>query len=127
VILKAILGDLESPENWLNKGRLIFKEFLGREVGGDNEFLMLQVEITSFGLSCAGIFVCPNLEVVSEGRCIHVFDKDNLLTKVTVEPLVLLFDVGIWVSCVCIVRFTSSAYAPVPLSTNVGSFEWLEL
>ncbi len=88
---------------------------------------MLEVEISSLSLSCAGIFVCPDLEIVSDGRCIQVFDKDNLLTKVTIEPLVLLFDVGIWVSCVCIVRFTGSAYTIVPFSTNIGSGEGSEL
>jgi len=127
VILKAILCDLESPENWLNKGRLIFEQFLGRKVGGDYDLLVLKIEVASLCLSCAGILVCPDLEIVSEGRCIHVFDKDNLLTKVTVEPLVLLFDIGIWVSSVCIVTLSCSAYSIVPFSTNVGSLEWFEL
>jgi len=104
VILFGVLSDLESPENWLNKFELIFKERLGTEVGGDNDLLVLKIEIASLGLSSTGVLVCPNLEVVSDGRCIQVFDKDNLLTKVTVEPLVLLFDVGIWVSCSSIVR-----------------------
>lgn len=88
---------------------------------------MLQIEISSLGLSCAGVLISPDLKVVPDGRCIQVFDKDNLLTKVTIEPFVLLFDVGIWVSSVCIVGFTCSAYTPVPLSTNVGSLEGLEL
>lgn len=88
---------------------------------------MLKIEISSFGLSSTGILICPNLKVVPEGRCIQVFDKDNLLTKVTVEPFVLLFDVGVWVSSACKVGFTSSAYAPVPLSTSLGSGEGSEL
>ncbi len=70
---------------------------------------MLQVEVAAFSLSCAGVFVGPDLKVMAEGRCIQVFDEDNLLTKVAVEPLVLLFDVGIWVSCSSKVGFASSA------------------
>ncbi len=31
-ILFGVLSDLESPEYWLNKGSLFFKEHLGREV-----------------------------------------------------------------------------------------------
>jgi len=88
---------------------------------------MLQVEIASLGLTSTGELVCPYFEIVSEGRCIQVLDKDNLLTKVTVEPFVLLFDVGVWVSCSSMVRFASSAYAPVPLSTNIGRSEGSEL
>ncbi len=65
LIFEAILCDLESPEYWLNKGRLIFEQFLRREVGRDHDLLMLQVKVASFGLSCAGIFVCPYFEVVS--------------------------------------------------------------
>lgn len=88
---------------------------------------MLQIEISSLSLSCAGILICPDLKVVPDGRCIQVFDNYNFLTKVTIEPLVLLFDVGIWVSSVCIVGFTCSAYTPVPLSTNCLRGEGLEL
>lgn len=88
---------------------------------------MLQIEISSLGLSCAGVLISPDLKIVPDGRCIQVFDNYNLLTKVTIEPLVLLFDVGIWVSSVCIVGFACSAYTPVPLSTNFGSGEWFEL
>ncbi len=88
---------------------------------------MLEIEISSFGFSCASVLIRPDLKIVPDRRCIQVFDKDNFLTKVSVKPLVLLFDVGIWVSSVCIVGFTSSAYAPMPLSTNIGSGEWSEL
>ena len=88
---------------------------------------MLEIEISSFCLSCASVLICPDLKIVPDCRCIQVFDKDNFLTKVTIEPLVLLFDVGIWVSSVCIVGFASSAYSPMPLSTNIGRGEWFEL
>lgn len=88
---------------------------------------MLQVELTSFGLSSSWISISPDFKEVSEHRCIQIFEHDNLLTEVTVEPFVLLFDVMVWVSSVCIVGFTSSAYAPVPLSTSFGSGEGLEL
>ncbi len=127
MILFGVLSDLESPEYWLNKLELIFKERLGTEVGGNDDLLMLKIEVSSFGLSSAGVLVSPNLEVVADGRCIQVFDKDNLLTKVTVEPLVLLFDVGVWVSSSSIVRLAGVGDTPVPLSTNVGSTEGFEL
>jgi len=80
VILKAILCDLESPEYWLNKGRLIFEEHLGGEVGGDHKSLMLEIEISSLSLSCAGVFICPDLKIVPDYRCIQVFDNYNFLT-----------------------------------------------
>jgi len=88
---------------------------------------VLKIKVASFGLSSTGELVSPDLEIVSKGRCIQVLDKDNLLTKVTIEPFVLLFDVGVWVSCSSMVRFASSAYAPVPLSTNIGRGEGSEL
>ncbi len=69
---------------------------------------MLEIEVSSFGLSSTGVLVSPYLKVVTEGWCIQVFDEDNLLTKVTIEPLVLLFDVGIWVSCSSKVGFAST-------------------
>jgi len=106
---------------------LIFKESFRRKVGGDNEFLMLQIEISSFCLSRAGILIGPNFEIVTDGWCIQVFDDDNFLTKVTIEPLVLLFDEGIWVSCSSIVRLTGVGDTPVPFATNVGSGEGFEL
>lgn len=69
---------------------------------------MLKIEIASLGLSSTGVLVSPDLEIVSDGRCIQVLDKDNFLTKIAVEPFVLLFDVGIWVSCSSIVRFAGT-------------------
>lgn len=88
---------------------------------------MLQIEITSLGLSSTGVLISPDLKIVPDGRCIQVFDNYNFLTKVTIEPLVLLFNVGVWVSSVCIVGFTGVGETPVPLSTNIGSLEGLEL
>ncbi len=64
---------------------------------------------------------------MAEDRCIQVLEDDNFLTTVTIEPFVLFFDVVVWVSSVCKVGLASSAYAPVPLSTNFGSGEGLEL
>lgn len=88
---------------------------------------MLEIELTSFSLAGTRVLVCPDLKVMTEGWCIQVFENDNLLTKVTIEPLVLLFDVGIWVSSSCIVRLAGVGDTPVPFSTNVGSGEGLEL
>jgi len=88
---------------------------------------MLQVEVASLSLSCAGESVGPNLEEVPEDRCIQVLEHYNFLTNVTVEPLVLFFDVVVWVSSVSKVGLSSSANAPVPLSTYFGSGEGLEL
>ncbi len=80
MILFGVLGDLESPENWLNKGHLIFEEHLGREVGSDDDLLMLEIYHTSFCLAGTSVLVCPDLKVMAEDRCIQVFENDNFLT-----------------------------------------------
>ncbi len=72
MILFGVLSDLESPEYWLNKFELIFKERRGREVGGDDDLLMLEIKLTSFSLAGTCVLVCPYLKVVTEGRCIQV-------------------------------------------------------
>ena len=88
---------------------------------------MLEIEMSSFGLTSTREPVGPYLKEVPEDRCIQVLEHYNLLTCVTVEPLILFLDVVVWVSSVCKVGLSSSAYTPVPLSSNFGSGEGFEL
>ncbi len=83
--------------------------------------------MSSFSLSSTGEPVGPDFKKVPEDRCIQVLEHYNLLTCVTVEPLVLFFDVVVWVSSVCKVGLACATYAPVPLSSNFGSGERFEL
>ena len=83
--------------------------------------------MSSFCLSSAGEPIGPDLKEMSKYGCVQILENDNLLTCVTVEPLVLFFDVVFWVSSVCKVGLASATYAPVPLSSNFGSGERLEL
>lgn len=61
---------------------------------------MAQRDLSTFGLSCTGVLVRPDLDVVREtlALCIEIVNEYHFLAGVAVKPLVLRLNVGgVWV------------------------------
>ena len=73
------------------------EEVLDLVIGGDYENSVKQWDCSSLDLSTASILVSPDLEVMAEligvaGILVEVFDDDDLLSLVSVEPLAACHD-----------------------------------
>lgn len=84
------LDYLETASNGLSDV-LVLEQLVDGVVGRDHEQLMLEVNSTSFDFACAGVSVCPNLNVVKEADSvlIKVIKDDYGLSGVAVPPFVL--------------------------------------
>lgn len=76
------------------------KQVLDLVVAGDNEYSVKQWDCTAFDLSTASVLVSPDLKVMTElvgvaGILVEVFNDDNLLSLVSVEPFATGHDEGL--------------------------------
>lgn len=75
---------------------------------------------SSFDFTTTGILVCPDLEVVMEGRSIKIVDDDIALTNVSIPPLVLRLVKGARIMFSCVVGFSSTRRSIDPESSGTG-------
>lgn len=88
--------DLEVGHSFLIRCKQVFDLV----VAGDDEYSVKQWNCTAFDLSTASVLVSPDLKVMTElvgmaGILVEVFDDDDFLSFVTVEPFATGHDEGL--------------------------------
>lgn len=118
------LHDLETSCNGLPH-MFVLEQFVNGVVGGDHKQLMLEVNSTSLDFTCAGVPVCPDLNMVKETNTVlvKVIEYDNGLPGVAVPPFVLSLEVEVtFLKETCSTRLTCSRRPYIPKSTDIWSF-----
>jgi len=77
--------------------------------------------MTSLGFPSTGVTIRPDLKVMPEtgSTRIEVVENDSFLTRITVPPLVLCFEVGPWELFSSGTGLASTRRAMIPDSSNI--------